>query len=120
MIDSNPNHEKALYNRALSKGLLEDYSNAIKDLDKCLTVNPSYTLAYYNRGYWYEVMENFDAAITDYKKAISIDVHYSEAYVALAYVYSQNGDTKSACETLQTAKTEGIEAANDLIQLFCK
>lgn len=120
VIDANPNHEKALYNMALAKGLLEDYINAIKDLDKCITINPNYAMAFYNRGYWHEISENYTAAISDYKKAITIDQHYTEAYIALAYAYSQNGDKINACETLNAAKTEGIEAANDLIQNFCK
>jgi tetratricopeptide (TPR) repeat protein len=120
VIDANPNHEKTLYNMALAKGLLEDYSNAIKDLDKCITLNPNYAMAFYNRGYWHEVTENYMAAISDYKKAIAIDQHYTEAYIALTYAYSQNGDKVNACETLNAAKTEGIEAANDLIQNFCK
>jgi tetratricopeptide (TPR) repeat protein len=120
VLDANPKHDKALYNMALAKGLLEDYTNAIKDLDKCITINPNYAMAFYNRAYWQELSENYTAAIADYKKAIEIDPHYSEAYTALAYVYSQNGDKTNACETLQTAKNEGIETANDLIQLFCK
>lgn len=120
VIEANPNHEKAFYNMALAKGLLEDYQNAIKDLDKCIAINPTYALAYYNRGYWYEISENYTAAISDYKKAIELDQHYTEAYLALAYAYSQNGDRVNACETLQNARTEGIEAANDLIQNFCK
>lgn len=120
VIDVNPNHEKTLYNMALAKGLLEDYTNAIKDLDKCITINPNYAMALYNRGYWHEISENYTAAISDYKKAITIDHHYTEAYIALAYAYSQNGDKVNACETLNAAKTEGIEAANDLIQSFCK
>ncbi|MDF2450811.1 MAG: Tetratricopeptide 1 repeat-containing protein [Bacteroidota bacterium] len=120
VIDANPNHEKAYYNMALAKGLLEDYTSAIKDLDKCIAINPNYALAYYNRGYWYEISENYTAAISDYKKAIELDHHFMEAYLALAYAYSQNGDKANACETLQNAQTEGIEAANDLIQTFCK
>ncbi len=120
VIDANPKHDKALYNMALAKGLLEDYTNAIKDLDKCITINPNYAMAFYNRAYWQELSENYTAAIADYKKAIELDHHYSEAYTALAYVYSQNGDKTNACETLQVAKNEGIETANDLIQLFCK
>jgi tetratricopeptide (TPR) repeat protein len=120
VIQVNPNHEKALYNRALAKGLFEDYSNAIKDLDKCISINPNYAMAFYNRAYWKELLENYTEAISDYKKAIEIDQHYTEAYIALAYAYSQNGDKVNACETLQSAKNEGIEAANDLIQIFCK
>ena len=54
------------------------------------------------------------------KHRLRLDKHYSEAYIALAYVYSKNGDSVNACETLNTAKAEGIEAANDLIQTFCK
>lgn len=120
VLDVNANHEKALYNRALAKGLLEDYNEAIKDLDKCLTLNNTYALAYYNRGYWHEILENYDSAITDYNNAIKTDKRYTEAYLALAYAYYQKGDKANACETLNTAKNEGVEVANDLIQNFCK
>lgn len=120
VLDITPNHEKALYNRALAKGLLEDYNEAIKDLDKCLSLNPNYALAFYNRAYWYEILENYDKAIADYNNAIKIDKHYTEAYLALTYAYYQKGDNINACETLNSAKTEGIEIANDLIQNFCK
>ncbi len=120
VIDKNPTHEKALYNRAIAKGLLEDYKNAIQDLNSCITINPSYTLAYYNRGYWHELSQQNDKAILDYKKTIELDKHYTEAYIALTYLYSQTGNTTEACETIQKAKKEGIEAANDLINLFCK
>ncbi|MDF2449235.1 MAG: hypothetical protein K0R26_1739 [Bacteroidota bacterium] len=120
VVELNPQHEKAFYNRALAKGLLEDYSNAIKDLDKCLLINPRYAMAYYNRGYWHEISENYSDAITDYKSALALDHNLSEAYLALAYAYSQNGEKTNACETLHKAKEEGVEAANDLIQNFCK
>ncbi len=120
VIDSEPNHEKAYHNRALAKGLLEDFSSAIKDLDKCISINPNYAMAYYNRAYWHELSENYYAAISDYKKAIENDKHYTEAYIALTYVYSQVGDKVNACETISSAKNEGIEAANDIIQNFCK
>lgn len=120
VMDANPKHDKALYNMALAKGLLEDYTNAIKDLDKCIDINPNYAMAFYNRAYWQELSENYTAAIVDYKKAIEIDHHYTEAYTALAYVYYQNGNKMNACETLHAAKIEGIETANDLIELFCK
>ena len=120
VVDANSNHEKALYNRALAKGLLEDFTSAIKDLDKCIAINPNYGMAFYNRGYWHEQSENYTSAIIDYKKAISIDQHYTEAYIALAYAHFQTGDKSNACETLNAAKTEGIEIANDIIQEFCK
>lgn len=120
VINKNPTHEKALYNRAIAKGLLEDYKNAIEDLNSCIVINPNYILAYYNRGYWHELSQQYDKAILDYKKTIELDSHYTEAYIALTYLYSQNGNSAAACETIQKAKTEGIEAANDLSNLFCK
>lgn len=120
VLAANPNHEKALYNIALSKGLMEDYTGAIKDLDKCIRLNPNYALAFYNRGYWYELLENYDNAIKDYSQSIALDPNYKEAYFALAYAYAQNGDPVNACETLHKGQKEGLEAANDLIQTFCK
>lgn len=115
-----PKHEKALYNRALSKGMLDDYDGAIKDLDSCLIINANYTVAYYGKAYWLEMKGDYTKAITQYEKVISLDKKYNEAYYALAYCYSQTGNNTKACEILNTAKNEGIEAANDLIQNYCK
>jgi tetratricopeptide (TPR) repeat protein len=77
-------------------------------------------MAYYNRGYWYEVTEKYALAISDYKKALEIDKQFAEAYFALAYSYSKSGDNINACETLNSAKNKGIEAANELMEQFCK
>ena len=57
---------------------------------------------------------------SDREKALEIEKQFSEAYFALAYAYSKNGDNKDACETLNSAKEKGFEAANDLIEEFCK
>ena len=120
VIDANSKHDKAFYNRALALGLLDDYKNALKDLDQCIALNPNYTLAYYNRAYWNEVTENYNAAIDDYKKTIDLDKNFNDAYFALAYMYSKVGDNTKACETLQTAKQQGVMAADELMHNYCK
>lgn len=120
VINKDGHHLKALYNRALAEGLLEDYDGAIRDLDTCIAVSPAYTAAWYSRGYWREANMQYDQAIGDYTQTIALDSNYREAYLALAYAYSLKGDRVRACETLEKAIDKGSAAATDLKDDFCR
>lgn len=120
VLNKNNHHLKALYNRALAEGLLEDYEGAIRDLDTCIALSPDYTAAWYSRGYWRESNTQYDQAIDDYTHTIALDSNYKEAYLALAYAYSLKGERTKACETLEKAINKGSAAANDLKDDFCR
>lgn len=120
VINYQPSNCKALYNRALSKAMLDDFRGAIQDLDKCIQADPVYANAYYSRAYWHETLLEYEPAISDYEKTISLDKNYKEAWLALAYVLDKKGDRKKACDVLHKAIDNGVTAANDLTDNFCK
>jgi tetratricopeptide (TPR) repeat protein len=120
VLNHDPSHLKALYNRALCKGMLEDGTGAIEDLNKCLEIDPNYVNAYYSRAYWLETTQQYDASVQDYEKLLTLDQNHKEAYLGLAYVLNKKGDKAKACETLQKAIEIGVTLANDLKDNFCK
>lgn len=119
-LQANPKNAKALYNRSVAFGLMEEYLSAIDDLDACIQINPNYMLAYYSRGYWYEFTGNYTEAAKDYEKTIQLDGSNYDAYLGLAYSYQQLGNPIKACEVLTKAIIEGSQVAAEIKEIFCK
>jgi tetratricopeptide (TPR) repeat protein len=120
VLNHYPDHIKALYNRALSKAMLEDLRGAIEDLDHCIKLDINYSNAYYSRAYWYEVLKEYDKAVSDYEKTIALDKNHKEAYLGLAYTLNEKGEKQKACDILHQATENGVSVAHDLQENFCK
>jgi tetratricopeptide (TPR) repeat protein len=120
VLKNNPNHLKALYNRALASGLLGDYMSAIEDLSSCICLNKNYSMAYYSRAYWYEFAGKNDEAKKDYEESIRLDPKNYDAYFGLAYVYKNQKENEKACETINKAALAGSQIAEEFKESFCK
>jgi len=48
-IEHNPNDTKVYFARSLEFMLVQDFTNAIEDLTRVITIDPDFTLAFYNR-----------------------------------------------------------------------
>jgi tetratricopeptide (TPR) repeat protein len=119
-LKSNPANSKALYNRSIAFGLMEEYLSAIEDLDACIQLNPTYVLAYYSRGYWYEFTGNYTEAAKDYEKTIQLDPTNYDAYLGAAYCYQNLKQSEKACEILNQAIKAGSQVAIEIKEIFCK
>jgi tetratricopeptide (TPR) repeat protein len=120
LLQKNSKHLKALYNRALAFGLMEEYDKAIEDLNSCIALKPMYSLAYYSRGYWHEFLGNYPAAIKDYENTINLDPKNYDAYFGLAYIYQGLKTYDKSCEMINRAIVAGSHIAEDLKDNFCK
>lgn len=120
VLKANPNHIKALYNRSVAFGILEDYLSAIEDLGACIALNPNYTLAYYSRGYWYEYTGNYVESAKDYESTIRLDPKNYDAYLGLAFMYQNQKETARACEVINNAINAGSQIAEELKANFCR
>jgi len=73
-IGLNPTFYQAYNNRAYTNMRMQDYKDALPDLDKAIQLNPNYVNALMNRGdihnYYYAV--DRQAAIADYKRVIAL------------------------------------------------
>ena len=119
-VKDNPKNIKAIFNRSIAFGLLEEYLSAIEDLGACIELDPGYAQAYYSRAYWYEYTGNYAAAAKDYEAAIRLDPKNYDAYLGLAYVYQNQNETAKACQVISRAIEEGSLTAAELREIFCK
>ncbi len=119
-LQDNPKNIKAVFNRSVAFGMLEEYLSAIEDLGTCIAMDPDCALAYYSRAYWYEFTGNYPEAAKDYEAAIRLDRKNYDAYLGLAYVYQVQNETAKACATIDAAIKEGSQIAVDLKDNFCK
>jgi tetratricopeptide (TPR) repeat protein len=120
VLAKNSKHIKALYNRALAFGLMEEYDKAIEDLTACIALKPMYSLAYYSRGYWHEFLGNYPAAIKDYENTINLDPKNYDAYFGLAYIYQGLKSNVKSCEIINNAIKAGSQIAEEVKDNFCK
>ena len=70
----NPTSPETYNNRAYTYMRMQDYRNALPDLDKAIQLNPGYIQALMNRGDIHNYYYNIDrfVAIKDYKKVIAL------------------------------------------------
>jgi tetratricopeptide (TPR) repeat protein len=120
VLKENPNHIKALYNRSLAFGLLEQYPFAIRDLDACIKIDPRASQAYYSRAYWHEFTGNYSEASKDYEETIKLDPRNLDAYLGLAYIYKHQNDNTRACEMIHKAVEAGSQIAEEIRSNYCK
>ena len=85
----------SMYN-AKAKYESKDYSGAIEDFSKVITLDPGYALAYAYRGHARVSLEDYSAAINDFDKAIELRPKFDVAYVDRGRAKSFLGDYPGA------------------------
>ena len=78
----------------LEKG---DFQNALKDIEKSITIDPTEAKAYFNRGLAH-AKSGGDAkkSLDDFTKAIELNVNYAGAYTNRANIYLQMSEFQKA------------------------
>ncbi len=92
-IKLNPNYSQAYNNRAYTYMRMQDYKDALPDLDKALVLNPNYINALMNRGdihnYYFEI--DRQRAIADYEKVISLGGSQGTSVCGHLFLARHNG-----------------------------
>ncbi len=89
---------------------LDDYSNAVKNLNKALQINPNYPNAIETLAFVYKDMKDFDKASEQFAKLVKIDpgnISYSHNY---ALYLIENKKYKQAREVLYNLRTTNPQA----------
>jgi superkiller protein 3 len=81
---------------------LEDYDNALLNLNKAIALKKDYAYAYQEIGYAYKKKEKFADAETALKKSIALKPDYAMAYKQLGDVYSKQKRNAEAIEAYKT------------------
>lgn len=72
VLQIDPNHCKAYYERGSIFQLRKDFPAAIRDYTKAIYCNKEFKEAYANRGIIHYEMQNFSAAIDDWRHAVEL------------------------------------------------
>jgi tetratricopeptide (TPR) repeat protein len=120
VIKAEPRNLKALYNRALALGMLEDYDAAREDLSALLEIAPNFSQAYYSRAFWHELNGKYEEAIKDYELAIEHNVKNYDAYLGTAHCYFLLKKVHKACEILNKAIEAGSFIAAEVKEIYCR
>jgi len=91
-----PDNKTAYISRANAYAFSGSYMEALKDLDRVITLNPDFAGAYNNRGKTYYALENNQQAIKDFSKAIELNPEDAKAYNNRGIAYSTVENYKQA------------------------
>jgi tetratricopeptide (TPR) repeat protein len=93
------------------------YTQAIRDMDKAISLKPDVAEYYNTRGYFSLMQENNGAAMEDFNRAIALDPNYAQPLnnrglvrISLGGQFKQSGDTEQAAIEFRKAVNE-LDAA---------
>lgn len=79
--ERNKIEELADSEKYFQKGLAQynnsNFSDAIMQYNKAISLNPKYADAFQNRGECYDKLRNYESAVSDYKEALRLDDNYT-------------------------------------------
>ncbi len=133
-IEHNKNNEVLYFTRAIEKGKLKRYSNAIADFQISIHLKGGNTTIYnnismsffylgndyFNSKQTFLASEKYTEAIAYCNKAIELDKNYSNAYLIRGASKRMLGDKNGACADLNRAHELGDSRAIDFINEYCK
>ena len=96
VIDIDPQHATAYYNRGTMYRARGDNNGAIADYSRAIQINRRYMDAYFNRGNRYYEMGEPDRAISDYSKVIELAPRDADAYLSRGRAYYDKKDNDRA------------------------
>lgn len=103
VIEMDPTHYLAYYNRAVEKKKLGDYAGAITDFSEAIKINPDYK-TYYGRAKSKEALQDIQGAIMDFTKAIEINPDHLGSYFDRGIDKLITGEVESGRSDLKRAK----------------
>ena len=144
VLQQNPNHLLALFNRANTQMLINDYIESIEDntprklgegvdeyrkidfssvlegYEQCLKLDPNFLFACYNMANVFAKNREIDKAIELYSRVIREDREFAEAYFNRGLLYIYTGQKALANADLSKAGELGIVEAYNIIKRYCK
>ncbi len=96
-----------------------DYSAAIRDMQKAVSLFPELPYSYYNLGNLYSLSNNLPEAIKQYSKALEIYPYLAEAYYNRGLVLIYLKDKDKGCLDISKSGELGVKEAYSVIKKYC-
>ena len=100
VIDQYPEDYFAHYSRADYFFKQGDWSAALEDLNRSISLSPYFGVAYQLRGQLHEKSKELQLAVNDYEQAIALTPNYGPSYVNLARILGADGQYDAALNYL--------------------
>ncbi|MBN1306451.1 MAG: tetratricopeptide repeat protein [Chitinispirillaceae bacterium] len=91
----------AYCNRGIAWKTAGEFENAMRDLERAISLDSSYAFSYENRGELFLEQGNLTRAFDDFTRAISLDPNYTSAYGNRGSIHLYRGDIESALSDFQ-------------------
>jgi tetratricopeptide (TPR) repeat protein len=98
LLELNPDHYKARYNRGVLYAMQANILFALSDFNNLIRNQKLLKNAYYNRGIVYQHMNNYSGGIHDFSKAIDLGLKNENIYIKRAECYLANKQNNEACK----------------------
>jgi len=119
-ITQKPDDGSFLLQRAYILDSLQNYLEALHDVNNFLEKNPKNVQAYQLRGRLKVKLDDVSGAINDFNKVILLDKDNGEAYFQRALIRLQSGDKSGACREFEKAKKLKYKQADEYWQKICE
>ena len=96
-IQYNPNSAKALTNRGLVKGALQDVNGALNDLNQSIAIDPKISESHLNLGVTLAALNKPKEALSSFNQALKLNKNYADAYRNRGIVYKHLKQNTRAC-----------------------
>lgn len=112
-IQQLPNWEYGFFRRGTAKYRLEDYKNAIYDLNKAIEIKSDFAPSFETRGIIKRVSGDYIGAIEDFNKSIALDNSSAHCFANRAYTKKELNDFQGALDDYNKAiELDPINAHN--------
>ena len=101
-----------LYDRGFIFLKLNDFPNAINDLNIFLGKYPDSKLGYLYRAEAYDALKSYQNAINDYSRCLSLDNNNTEAYYRRGLLYYKNGMYQQCINDMNNVISRNISLGN--------
>ena len=103
LIDQFPGNPALWSNRGNTRASMDNFDDALADLNEAVRLAPDEVDPYFNRGAILEQKQQYEAAIDDYNKAIELDPDEAIAYHNRGNAYGSLGNWKQAVKDYEKA-----------------
>jgi tetratricopeptide (TPR) repeat protein len=119
LLEINPDHYKARFNRGVLYAIQANTLFALSDFNNLIRNEKLLKNAHYNRGIIYQHMNNYDGAIYDFTKAITLGYKNQDIFARRANCYLTINQDQNACQDFKKLAQFSKQKAEELILKYC-
>jgi tetratricopeptide (TPR) repeat protein len=102
-----------------SQFMLNNFQQALSDINKAIELKPDYSPAWFNKGNIEYAQKDYNAALISYNRTVELDPKNSSAVYDRGIAKLMLKDNAGACDDFAKASALGYTPATDAQKLYC-